>query len=169
MIKLRFSEKAANIWRNLPHRFDTTYYQAKRKQTKRVLRKMYYSPQSSPHSKDIISLEVEVETKLSKIQLLEILCNSGYKTKYEKNPLFSWSSMPLEIKLPKEWTGKTIYLDFSSIFGDFFLKFFEEEVSAYLSWPVSYVSYVWAHNYAQNFHQGDCMQSSSKVVDFKFS
>ena len=22
----------------------------------------------------------------------------------------------------KEWTGKTIYLDFSSIFGDFFLK-----------------------------------------------
>ena len=33
----------------------------------------------------------------------------------------------------KEWTGKTIYLDFSSIFGDFFLKFFEEEVSDYLS------------------------------------
>ena len=25
----------------------------------------------------------------------------------------------------KEWTGKTIYLNFSSIFGDFFLKFFE--------------------------------------------
>ena len=33
----------------------------------------------------------------------------------------------------KEWTGKTIYLNFSSIFGDFFLKFFEEEVSDYLS------------------------------------
>ena len=28
---------------------------------------------------------------------------------------------------------KTIYFDFSSIFGDFFLKFFEEEVSDYLS------------------------------------
>ena len=36
-------------------------------------------------------------------------------------------------RLPKEWTGKTIYLNFSSIFGDFFLKFFEEEVSDYLS------------------------------------
>jgi hypothetical protein len=33
----------------------------------------------------------------------------------------------------KEWTGKTIYFNFSSIFGDFFLKFFEEEVSDYLS------------------------------------
>jgi hypothetical protein len=32
----------------------------KRKQTKRVLRKIYYSPQS----KDSISLEVAVETKL---------------------------------------------------------------------------------------------------------
>ena len=69
----------------------------------------------------------------------------------------------------KEWTGKTIFLDFSSIFGDFFLKFFEEEVSDYLSWPYSYVLYVCAHNYAQNFHQGDCMQRSSKVVDSKFS
>ena len=27
-------------------------------------------------------------------------------------------------ELFKEWTGKTMYLDFSSIFGDFFLKFF---------------------------------------------
>ena len=35
--------------------------------------------------------------------------------------------------LDKEWTGRTIYLNFSSIFGDFFLKFFEEEVSDYLS------------------------------------
>ena len=69
----------------------------------------------------------------------------------------------------KEWTGKTIYFNFSSIFGDLFLKFFEEEVSDYLSWPDSYVLYVCAHNYAQNFHQGDCMQSSSKVVDSKFS
>ena len=33
----------------------------------------------------------------------------------------------------KEWTGKMIYFNFSSIFGDFFLIFFEEEVSAYLS------------------------------------
>ena len=54
-------------------------------------------------------------------------------------------------------------------FLEIFLKFFEEEVSDYLSWPDSYVSYVCAHNYAQNFHQGDCMQSSSKVVDSKFS
>ena len=60
-----------------------------------------------------------------------------------------------------------ILVQFLEIF--FFLKFFEEEVSDYLSWPDSYVSYVWAHNYAQNFHQGDCMQSSSKVVDSKFS
>ena len=50
-----------------------------------------------------------------------------------------------------------------------FLKFFEEEVSDYLNWPDSYVLYVCAHNYAQNVHQGDCMQSSSKVVDSKFS
>ena len=71
--------------------------------------------------------------------------------------------------LAKEWPGKIIYLNFDSIFGDFFLKFFEEEVSDYLSWPDSYVLYVCAHNYAQNFHQGDCMQSSSKVVDSKFS
>ena len=34
---------------------------------------------------------------------------------------------------PKEWTGKTIYFNFSSIFGDFFFRFFEEEVSDYLS------------------------------------
>ena len=33
----------------------------------------------------------------------------------------------------KEWTGKTIYLDFSSIFEKKKLKFFEEEVSDYLS------------------------------------
>ena len=33
----------------------------------------------------------------------------------------------------KEWPGKIIYLNFDSIFGDFFLKFFEEEVSDYLS------------------------------------
>ena len=30
-----------------------------------------------------------------------------------------------------DWNS--IYLNFSSIFGDFFLKFFEEEVSDYLS------------------------------------
>ena len=33
----------------------------------------------------------------------------------------------------KEWTGKTIYFNFSSIFGDFFFEIFEEEVSDYLS------------------------------------
>ena len=48
-----------------------------------------------------------------------------------------------------------------------FLK--KRYVSDYLSWTDSYVSYICAHNYAQNFHQGDCMQSSSKVVDYKFS
>jgi hypothetical protein len=42
---------------------------AKRKQTKRVNRKNYYSPQS----KNSISLEVGVETNLFQIQLLEIL------------------------------------------------------------------------------------------------
>ena len=58
--------------------------QAKRKQTKRVLRKIYYSPQS----KDSISLEVAVETKLFPDSALgNSLCNSGYKTKSE-TPLF---------------------------------------------------------------------------------
>ena len=28
----------------------------------------------------------------------------------------------------KEWTGKTIYFNFSSIFGDFFFRFFESRV-----------------------------------------
>ena len=37
------------------------------------------------------------------------------------------------LELDKEWPGKMIYLNFDSIFGDFFLKFFEEEVSDYLS------------------------------------
>ena len=43
----------------------------------------------------------------------------------------------------KEWTGKMIYFNFNSIFGDFVLKFFEEEVSDYLCSPDSYVLYVW--------------------------
>jgi hypothetical protein len=38
-----------------------------------------------------------------------------------------------EVPGSKEWPGKMIYLNFDSIFGDFFLKFFEEEVSDYLS------------------------------------
>jgi hypothetical protein len=38
-----------------------------------------------------------------------------------------------EVPWGKEWPGKTIYFNFDSIFGDFFLKFFEEEVSDYLS------------------------------------
>ena len=55
--------------------------QPKRKQTKRVLRKIYYSPQS----KNSISLEVAVETKLFPDSALgNSLCNSGYKTKSEK-------------------------------------------------------------------------------------
>ena len=39
----------------------------------------------------------------------------------------------VEPEIRKEWPGKMIYLNFDSIFGDFFLKFFEEEVSDYLS------------------------------------
>ena len=54
-------------------------------------------------------------------------------------------------------------------FLEIFFEIFEEEVSDYLSWPDSYALYVCAHNYAQNVHQGDCVQSSSKVVDSKFS
>ena len=95
---------------------------------------------------------------------------------YRESVVCDDQTAPSKIKIPnyevvwyKEWPGKIIYLNFDSIFGDFFLKFFEEEVSDYLSWPDSYVLYVCAHNYAQNFHQGDCMQSSSKVVDSKFS
>jgi hypothetical protein len=57
------------------------YKRAKRRQTKRVLRKMYYSPQS----KDSISLVVAVQTKL--FPLGNSLCNSENKTKSE-NPLF---------------------------------------------------------------------------------
>jgi hypothetical protein len=68
----------------------------KRKQTKRVLRKLYYSPQS----KDSISLEVAVETKLFPDSALgNYLCNSGNKTKSEKPLFFSWPPMPLEIEL----------------------------------------------------------------------
>ena len=52
---------------------------------KRVLRKIYYY---SPQSKDSISLEVAVETKLFPDSALgNSLCNSGYKTKSE-TPLF---------------------------------------------------------------------------------
>ena len=46
------------------------------------------------------------------------------------NPL---KEMRTPLGVHKEWTGKTIYFNFSSIFGDLFLKFFEEEVSDYLS------------------------------------
>ena len=63
----------------------------------RVLRKIYYSPQS----KDSISLEVAVETKLFPDSALgNSLCNSGNKTKSEK-PLSFFSSppVPLEIEL----------------------------------------------------------------------
>ena len=69
----------------------------KRKQTKKVPLKMYY-----PHpGKDGILLKGKVETKLFPDSALgNFLCNSGYKTKSEKNPLFSWPPMPLEIELP---------------------------------------------------------------------
>jgi hypothetical protein len=67
-----------------------------RKQTKRVLTKIYYSPQS----KISISLEVGVETKLfSDSAFGNSLCNSWYKTKLENPLFFSWPPMPLEIKL----------------------------------------------------------------------
>jgi hypothetical protein len=69
---------------------------SKRKQTKRVLRKMYYPPQS----KDSISLKVAVETKLFPDTALgNSLCNSGNKTKSEKPLFFSLPPMPLEIEL----------------------------------------------------------------------
>ena len=62
----------------------------------------------------------------------------GDKYGYNILQWFSQGNNPLIFMLraangSKEWTGKTIYLNFSSIFGDFFLKFFEEEVSDYLS------------------------------------
>ena len=82
---------------------------------------------------------------------------------------FSKGSMVSIHLHPRSELEKRFILILVQFLEIFFLKFFEEEVSDYLSWPDSYVSYVWAHNYAQNFHQGDCMQSSSKVVDSKFS
>jgi hypothetical protein len=64
---------------------------------KRVLRRIYYSPQS----KNSKSLEVGVETKLFPESALgNSLCTSGYKTKSEKKHLFSWPPMPLEKNLP---------------------------------------------------------------------
>jgi hypothetical protein len=61
----------------------------KRKQTKRVLGKIYYSQQS----KDSISLEVAVETKLfPDSNLGNSLCNSGNKTKSEKTTFFFLAS-----------------------------------------------------------------------------
>ena len=69
---------------------------SKRKQTKRVLRKMYCSPQSKKN----ISLEVGVERKLFPESAFgNSLCTCEYKTKSENPLLFSWSLMPLEIKL----------------------------------------------------------------------
>ena len=66
---------------------------------KRVLRNIYYSPQS----KDSISLEVAVETKLFPDSALgNSLCNSGYKTKSEKNLFFPGLTSPLKIRLPPQ-------------------------------------------------------------------
>ena len=48
-------------------------------------------------------------------------------------PFYLEKLEPLDAHICKEWPGKIIYLNFDSIFGDFFLKFFEEEVSDYLS------------------------------------
>jgi hypothetical protein len=54
----------------------------------------------SPQSKDSISLEVAVETKLFPDSALgNSLCNSEYKTKSENPLFFSWPPMPLEIEL----------------------------------------------------------------------
>jgi hypothetical protein len=72
------------------------YIQRENRLFKRVLRKMYYSPQS----KNSISLEVGVETKLFPDSALEnSLCTSGYKTKSENPLFFSWPPMPLETEL----------------------------------------------------------------------
>ena len=68
----------------------------KRKQTKRVLRKIYYSPQS----KSSMSWQVGAESKLFPDSALgNSLCTSGYKTKSEKPLFFSWPPMPPEIEL----------------------------------------------------------------------
>jgi hypothetical protein len=57
---------------------------------------MHYSPQS----KDSISLEVAVETKLFPDSALgNSLSNIGNKEKSEKTLFFSWPPMPLEIDL----------------------------------------------------------------------
>ena len=66
----------------------------KRKQTKRVLRKIYYSTKS----KDSISLEVAVETKIFPDS--DLGNSLFYKTKSENSLLFSWPPMPLKIELP---------------------------------------------------------------------
>ena len=62
------------------------------------------------------------QPKITEISALEVYWKVGQKS----------YKLLLGI-LGKEWTGKTIYLNFSSIFGDFFLKYFEEEVSDFLS------------------------------------
>ena len=72
------------------------YSQPKRKHTKRLLAKIYYSPQS----KSSISLEVVVETKPYPDSALgNSLCTSGCKPKSEKKLFFSWPPMHLEIEL----------------------------------------------------------------------
>ena len=53
------------------------------------------------------------------------------KVAHNRPPTFFFNTGPAA--QTKEWPGKMIYLNFDSIFGDFFLKFFEEEVSDYLS------------------------------------
>lgn len=50
-----------------------------------------------------------------------------------KNDCYTLKGRNFGATIAKEWPGKTIYFNFDSIFGDFFLKFFEEEVSDYLS------------------------------------
>ena len=66
------------------------------KETKNILRNIYYSLQS----KNNISLEVEDETKLFPDSAFgNSLCNSACKPKSENPLFFSWPPMPLEIEL----------------------------------------------------------------------
>ena len=90
--------------------------------------------------------------------IYKFTCSSG---------ICSWSTINQELKFArtnavKEWTGKTIYFNFSSIFGDSFLKFLYKEVSDYLSWPdLLFLTYI-SHNLVIFQHQ----RSLSSHSDF---
>ena len=77
---LSYETFASSMVRFVFHLYSKMTFLTKRKQTKRVLRKIYYSPQS----KASICFEVAVETKLFPDSALgNSLCTSGYKTKSE--------------------------------------------------------------------------------------